>query len=85
MITFTLIVAPFNIICEAGRAKGARLIARGGGMEFYAIGLVAPVMDRVCNVIVNKEIEVLGSSGKVRMLGTNRNEKTVPERQLKLL
>lgn len=82
---FTLFVAPFNIVCEEGRAKGARLIAQGGGFEFYAIGKVQAQIDRVCNVIANKEIEITGHSGKVRMIGMNRNEKVVDIRQLKLL
>lgn len=85
MIEFTLFIAPLCIVCESGRAKGSRLIAQGGGLAFYAIGKVTPNIDQVCNVIANKEIEMNGRSGAVRIIGTNRNEKVVDVRQLKLL
>lgn len=57
-ISFTIIVKAMSITCELGRVKSARKFYTGAGVDFYIIGKAAPVMDRCCNIVVNKCIEM---------------------------
>lgn len=55
---FTIVVKDWSITCELGRVKGARKFYTGAGVDFYITGKPAKVMDRCCNLVVNKCIEM---------------------------
>lgn len=58
MNEFTIVVEARVISCQLGRLKGARKFYQGAGVCFYIKGKTAGLLDRCCNLVVNKCIEL---------------------------
>lgn len=82
---YTLKIEQKKIVCMDGRAKGARLIAHGAGMEFYIVGAVTNRIDQVMNVIANKAIEVIGTAKNIHAVRGEKAAQVIHPKQLKLL
>jgi len=82
---YTLLIKQKSIICIEGREKGARLLAQGGGMQFYIIGSMGKRSDQICNVIANKAIEVIGTAKNVHIVHGGAQEVKVHPKQIKLI
>jgi len=84
---FLLEVAPRMITCTAVAWKpaGTRLFAGGNNMAFYIKGSTAGIVDKLANVVMNKAIELRGTTRGVTLERNARAPKKIDPRQRKIL
>lgn len=84
---FWLAIMPRLIVCEECERKPprARLFASGAGMEFYVTSPTVGIVDKLANLVMNKAIEINGTTRGVTLERIQRNSAKIPTKQLKLL
>jgi len=84
---FLLVVNPTTTICAwvGSKPTHARLFASGNGMEFYCRQPTAKIVDKLANVVMNKALELTGTTRGITLVRVTRNPKKPSEKQLKLL
>lgn len=84
---FLLKIEPRVITCEEVDHKPtrARLFAGGAGLQFYVNAPTVGIVDKLANVVMNKAIELNGTTRGVTLERIQRNPAKIPTKQLKLL
>jgi len=73
--------------CRRSKQKPtrARLFASGNGMEFYCRQPTAKIVDKLANIVMNKALELTGTTRGVTLERNARAPKKIDPRQKKLL
>jgi hypothetical protein len=67
------------------KPSGYKLFAGGAGLQFYVKGSTVKIVDKLANVVMNKAIEVNGTTRGVTLERRCPCQKKVSDKQLKLL
>jgi len=86
-IHFLIVITPTCIECVATYSKPthARLFASGNGMEFYCRQPTAKIVDKLANIVMNKALELTGTTRGVALARASRQPKKIDSLQRKLL
>jgi len=84
---FLIVIEPFSALCLEFDHKPAksRLFAGGAGLQFYVRQPTTKIVDKLANIVMNKAIEINGTTRGVTLERYARTSKPVSTKQTKLL